>query len=151
EPPSPAAAAAATLPHPDGAEEDDGNTETEVVALEEEEEEEKKEKGQAQASRRRAETALADCYGPVSGQLIAAMKEACRHAFQARPQRLMAAMYTCDIMSTADVLEKHLTASKCQASAFPPPRRSGLRLRPRLRPGSVLRQQRRGALETAAL
>ncbi|RVE74974.1 hypothetical protein OJAV_G00027200 [Oryzias javanicus] len=48
--------------------------------------------------------AAADCYGPVSGQLIAAMKEACRQAFQAQPQRLMAAMYTCDIMTTADVL-----------------------------------------------
>ncbi|KAL7405987.1 hypothetical protein ABVT39_011453 [Epinephelus coioides] len=46
----------------------------------------------------------ADCYGPVSGQLIAAMKEACRHAFQAQPQRLMAAMYTCEIMATAEVL-----------------------------------------------
>ncbi|XP_061591594.1 elongation factor-like GTPase 1 isoform X2 [Cololabis saira] len=44
------------------------------------------------------------CYGPASGQLIAAMKEACRHAFQAQPQRLMAAMYTCEIMATADVL-----------------------------------------------
>ncbi|KAM9826375.1 elongation factor-like GTPase 1 isoform X4 [Syngnathus typhle] len=48
----------------------------------------------------------ADCYGHVSGQLIAAMKEACRHAFQAQPQRLMAAMYTCEIMTTADVLGK---------------------------------------------
>ncbi|XP_077418934.1 elongation factor-like GTPase 1 isoform X1 [Vanacampus margaritifer] len=45
-----------------------------------------------------------DCYGPVSGQLIAAMKEACRYAFQAQPQRLMAAMYTCEIMATAEVL-----------------------------------------------
>ncbi|XP_054473537.1 elongation factor-like GTPase 1 [Anoplopoma fimbria] len=55
-------------------------------------------------ARRRPEAASADCYGPVSGQLIAAMKEACRHAFQAQPQRLMAAMYTCEIMATADVL-----------------------------------------------
>uniref|UniRef100_A0AAY4BDA4 Elongation factor-like 1 n=1 Tax=Denticeps clupeoides TaxID=299321 RepID=A0AAY4BDA4_9TELE len=45
-----------------------------------------------------------DCYGPFSGQLIAAMKEACRHAFQHQPQRLMAAMYTCEIMATAEVL-----------------------------------------------
>ncbi|KAJ3593570.1 hypothetical protein NHX12_005904 [Muraenolepis orangiensis] len=37
-------------------------------------------------------------------RLIAAMKEACRHAFQAKPQRLMAAMYTCEIMATAEVL-----------------------------------------------
>uniref|UniRef100_A0A7N6APS5 Elongation factor-like 1 n=1 Tax=Anabas testudineus TaxID=64144 RepID=A0A7N6APS5_ANATE len=55
-------------------------------------------------ARRRPETASADCYGPVSGQLIAAMKEACRQAFQAQPQRLMAAMYTCEIMATAEVL-----------------------------------------------
>ncbi|KAM9838070.1 elongation factor-like GTPase 1 [Aulostomus maculatus] len=45
-----------------------------------------------------------DCYWPVSGQLIAAMKEACRQAFQAQPQRLMAAMYTCEIVATAEVL-----------------------------------------------
>ena len=58
-------------------------------------------------SRRRAEPgASTDCYGPFSGQLIATMKEACRHAFQARPQRLMAAMYTCEIMATAEVLGK---------------------------------------------
>lgn len=63
--------------------------------------------GQNQA-RRRPETASADCYGPVSGQLIAAMKEACRHAFQAQPQRLMAAMYTCEIMATAEVLGKEI-------------------------------------------
>ncbi|XP_026071930.1 elongation factor-like GTPase 1 isoform X2 [Carassius auratus] len=57
-------------------------------------------------SRSRAEAAgsSVDCYGPFSGQLIAAMKEACRYAFQARPQRLMAAMYTCEIMATAEVL-----------------------------------------------
>uniref|UniRef100_A0A3P9JAH6 Elongation factor-like 1 n=1 Tax=Oryzias latipes TaxID=8090 RepID=A0A3P9JAH6_ORYLA len=48
--------------------------------------------------------AATDCYGPVSGQLIAVMKEACRQAFQAQPQRLMAAMYTCEIVATADVL-----------------------------------------------
>ncbi|XP_058256934.1 elongation factor-like GTPase 1 isoform X2 [Hemibagrus wyckioides] len=47
---------------------------------------------------------IADCYGPFSGQLIASMKEACRYAFQAKPQRLMAAMYTCEIMATAEVL-----------------------------------------------
>ncbi|XP_052003720.1 elongation factor-like GTPase 1 [Xyrauchen texanus] len=45
-----------------------------------------------------------DCYGPYSGQLIASVKEACRYAFQAKPQRLMAAMYTCEIMATAEVL-----------------------------------------------
>uniref|UniRef100_A0A3Q1FDF7 Elongation factor-like 1 n=1 Tax=Acanthochromis polyacanthus TaxID=80966 RepID=A0A3Q1FDF7_9TELE len=61
------------------------------------------EAGLSQAGRR-PEPASADCYGPVSGQLIAAMKEACRHAFQTQPQRLMAAMYTCEIMATAEVL-----------------------------------------------
>uniref|UniRef100_A0AAX7VAD0 Elongation factor-like 1 n=1 Tax=Astatotilapia calliptera TaxID=8154 RepID=A0AAX7VAD0_ASTCA len=55
-------------------------------------------------TRRPEVAASSDCYGPVSGQLIAAVKEACRHAFQAQPQRLMAAMYTCEIMATADVL-----------------------------------------------
>lgn len=53
---------------------------------------------------RRGESALANCYGPLSGQLIATMKEACRYALQAKPQRLVAAMYTCDIMATGDVL-----------------------------------------------
>uniref|UniRef100_A0A667XDF5 Elongation factor-like 1 n=1 Tax=Myripristis murdjan TaxID=586833 RepID=A0A667XDF5_9TELE len=59
--------------------------------------------GPSQA-KRRTEAGSVDCYGPVSGQLIAAMKDACRHAFQAQPQRLMAAMYTCEIMATAEVL-----------------------------------------------
>lgn len=36
-------------------------------------------------------------YGPMSGQIVSAMKEGCRRAFQANPQRLMAAMYTCNI------------------------------------------------------
>uniref|UniRef100_A0A3Q3R5M3 Tr-type G domain-containing protein n=1 Tax=Monopterus albus TaxID=43700 RepID=A0A3Q3R5M3_MONAL len=54
--------------------------------------------------RHRSETTFGDCYKLVSGQLIAAMKEACRHAVQAQPQRLMAAMYTCEIMATAEVL-----------------------------------------------
>ena len=43
-------------------------------------------------------------YGPLSGQLMSAMKEACRRAFLAQPARLMAAMYTCDIRATAEVL-----------------------------------------------
>ncbi|XP_051919819.1 elongation factor-like GTPase 1 isoform X1 [Hippocampus zosterae] len=55
-------------------------------------------------TKRCQEATPAECYGPVSGQLIAAMKEACRHAFQAQPQRLMAAMYTCEIMASAEVL-----------------------------------------------
>uniref|UniRef100_A0A8C5PH21 Elongation factor like GTPase 1 n=1 Tax=Leptobrachium leishanense TaxID=445787 RepID=A0A8C5PH21_9ANUR len=55
-------------------------------------------------SGRKGEMPLMDCYGPFSGQLIAAMKEGCRYAFQVKPQRLMAAMYTCEIMATAEVL-----------------------------------------------
>lgn len=54
----------------------------------------------------KGESSLPDCYGPLSGQLIATMKEACRYALQVKPQRLMAAMYTCDIMATSDVLGK---------------------------------------------
>ena len=46
----------------------------------------------------------ADIYGPFSGQLISAMKEGCRRAFLAQPARLMAAMYTCNILATAEVL-----------------------------------------------
>ncbi|XP_056134287.1 elongation factor-like GTPase 1 [Lampris incognitus] len=64
---------------------------------------ESKTAGQSHA-KRKPEAVSVDCYGPVSGQLIAAVKEACRHAFQAKPQRLMAAMYTCEIMATAEVL-----------------------------------------------
>lgn len=63
------------------------------------------EDSEAQSKRRD----IADCYGPFSGQLIASMKEACRYAFQAKPQRLMAAMYTCEIMATAEVLGKQNT------------------------------------------
>lgn len=54
----------------------------------------------------KGDSPVIDCYGPFSGQLIATMKEACRYALQVKPQRLMAAMYTCDIMATSDVLGK---------------------------------------------
>ncbi|XP_033120660.1 elongation factor-like GTPase 1 [Anneissia japonica] len=43
-------------------------------------------------------------YGRLSGQIISAMKDACRTAYQVKPQRLMAAMYTCNIQATAEVL-----------------------------------------------
>ena len=46
----------------------------------------------------------ASVYGPLSGQLISAIKEGCRKAFLAQPSRLMAAMYSCDVQATADVL-----------------------------------------------
>ena len=45
-----------------------------------------------------------DLYGPFSGQVISTMKEACRRAFLAQPTRLLAAMYSCEIQATADVL-----------------------------------------------
>ncbi|XP_075129527.1 elongation factor-like GTPase 1 [Leptodactylus fuscus] len=61
-------------------------------------------KAQEKSSRRKGDFLVTDCYGPFSGQLIATMKEACRYAFQVKPQRLMAAMYTCEIMATAEVL-----------------------------------------------
>lgn len=61
-------------------------------------------KAEHNQAERKSDGFSVNCYGPVSGQLIAAMKEACRQAFQAQPQRLMAAMYTCEIMATAEVL-----------------------------------------------
>lgn len=45
-------------------------------------------------------------YGPLSGQIMSAVKDACRKSFQAQPQRLMAAMYTCNIQANAEVLGK---------------------------------------------
>ncbi|XP_060035502.1 elongation factor-like GTPase 1 isoform X2 [Erinaceus europaeus] len=66
----------------------------------------------------RGDAAPADCYGPLSGQLIATMKEACRYALQVKPQRLMAAMYTCDIMATSDVLGAPASSGKTEAN-FP--------------------------------
>ena len=100
EPPSRAAA-----PDSEGAEAgevvpEDGGAGLEAAAAATPEEE----AGPGQVTRHWAGAGSAGCYGPVSGQLIAVMKEACRHAFQARPQRLMAAMYTCEIMATAEVL-----------------------------------------------
>ena len=57
-----------------------------------------------QAVRGTEQPRAADCFGPISGQLIAAMKEACHRAFQAQPQRLMAAMYSCEIVAAAEAL-----------------------------------------------
>lgn len=47
-----------------------------------------------------------DNYGPLSGQIMAAVKEGCRRTFGLQPMRLMAAMYTCQIQATSDVLGK---------------------------------------------
>merc|ERR1712176_89064 len=41
-----------------------------------------------------------------SGQLISTMKEACRKAYSISHKRLLAAMYTCDVQSSMDVLGK---------------------------------------------
>uniref|UniRef100_A0A915K521 Elongation factor-like 1 n=1 Tax=Romanomermis culicivorax TaxID=13658 RepID=A0A915K521_ROMCU len=47
-----------------------------------------------------------DQYGPLSGQLLTTVKEACKASFQAQNQRLMAAMYACTIRCTTEVLGK---------------------------------------------
>uniref|UniRef100_T1JFT1 Ribosome assembly protein 1 n=1 Tax=Strigamia maritima TaxID=126957 RepID=T1JFT1_STRMM len=52
------------------------------------------------------EATSGDPYGPFSGQLMSAMKEGCRRAFQAQPQRLMTAMYTCNVLVTTEMLGK---------------------------------------------
>lgn len=51
-------------------------------------------------------TAGSQPFGPFSGQIMSAVKEGCRRAFQAQPQRLMAAMYSCNIQVNAEVLGK---------------------------------------------
>lgn len=43
-------------------------------------------------------------WGPLSGQIVSTVKDACRKAFQKQPQRLMTAMYTCEIFVKAEVL-----------------------------------------------
>jgi len=40
----------------------------------------------------------------MSGQIMSAVKDGCRKAFQAQPQRLMAAMYSCSIQANAEIL-----------------------------------------------
>ncbi|XP_048484589.1 elongation factor-like GTPase 1 [Plutella xylostella] len=45
-------------------------------------------------------------FGPLSGQIMSAVKDGCRKAFQVQPQRLMAAMYSCDIIVDQKVLGK---------------------------------------------
>lgn len=84
-----------STPHQDSVEDDSAAQDASVVS---------DGQGESAAAGQAKRKAEADCYGPVSGQLIAATKEACRNAFQAQPQRLMAAMYTCEIMATAEVL-----------------------------------------------
>jgi len=47
-----------------------------------------------------------DPFGPLSGQIMSTVKECCRRAFQAQPQRLMAAMFSCIIQINSDALGK---------------------------------------------
>lgn len=47
-------------------------------------------------------------YGPFSGQIISCVMTGCRKAFHTRPQRLMMAMYKCNIQATTDVLGQYL-------------------------------------------
>lgn len=42
-----------------------------------------------------------------TGQLMSCVKDGCRLAFQAQPQRMVSAMYSCVIQATADVLGKY--------------------------------------------
>lgn len=56
------------------------------------------------------------------GQLITGAKEAVTKAFQAHPQRLVAAMYSCSIQATADVLGKvYAVISRRQGRVRQPP------------------------------
>jgi len=45
-------------------------------------------------------------WGPLSGQIVSTVKEGCRRAFQKQHQRLVTAMYTCEISVKAEVLGK---------------------------------------------
>uniref|UniRef100_A0A914XF52 Elongation factor EFG domain-containing protein n=1 Tax=Plectus sambesii TaxID=2011161 RepID=A0A914XF52_9BILA len=47
-----------------------------------------------------------DSHGPSFGQIIACIKEGCKLAFQAQPQRLLVAMYSCVIRANSDILGK---------------------------------------------
>lgn len=55
-------------------------------------------------SRQGKRTARDRAVGSLTGRMVTCMKECCRRAFQTQPQRLMAAMYSCNIQATADVL-----------------------------------------------
>ena len=45
-------------------------------------------------------------WGPLSGQIVSMMKEACRESFLRNHVRLMTAMYMCDISVKTEVLGK---------------------------------------------
>ena len=50
-----------------------------------------------------------DPFGPFSGQIMSTVKDCCRKAFQAQPQRLMAAMFSSSIQVDSDALGKSYT------------------------------------------
>lgn len=45
-----------------------------------------------------------DPHGPISGQIMSTVKDACRRSFQAQPQRLRIAMYSCTIQVASEAL-----------------------------------------------
>jgi ribosome assembly protein 1 len=45
-------------------------------------------------------------YGSLTGQIMSVVKDGCRRAFMNQPQRLMAAMYTCSIQVSGEVVGK---------------------------------------------
>jgi len=53
---------------------------------------------------RTAAATAAVSHGPMSGQLMSAMKEGILKSFNQHPRRLMVAMYSCEIQATAEVL-----------------------------------------------
>ncbi|XP_053210766.1 elongation factor-like GTPase 1 [Panonychus citri] len=61
---------------------------------------------QTQSEQQQIQSTESDPYGPFTGQIMSTVKDGCRKAFQAQPQRLMAAMYSCTIQVTSDALGK---------------------------------------------
>ncbi|XP_076339348.1 elongation factor-like GTPase 1 [Tachypleus tridentatus] len=51
-------------------------------------------------------TSISVPFGPFTGQIMSIVKEGCRRAFQNQPQRLMSAMYSCNIQVTKEALGK---------------------------------------------
>jgi ribosome assembly protein 1 len=56
------------------------------------------------------EGATATSHGPFSGQIMSAVKEGCKRAFQSQHQRLVTPMYSCNITVSSDVLGKMYAA-----------------------------------------
>jgi ribosome assembly protein 1 len=52
------------------------------------------------------EDKLSDPYGPISGQVMSTVREACRKSLNLHPRRLKAAMYSCNIQVPQDILGK---------------------------------------------